>query len=99
MNKNEIVVEIVKYFRENRHVKNTDIGFDAHLKMYSEGDTKLLIEKYYEYDVTIVEYNNSKKVAVYQKDYSDLPILILEQIYSKIELRSIELEELRSIEL
>lgn len=92
MNKAELVIEIIKFFKDNRHVKNTDIGFETHLKMYSDGDTELLIEKYYEYDVTIYEYNDTKKVAVYQKDYSDLPIITLEQIYNKIELRLAELE-------
>lgn len=92
MNKVELVVSIIKFFKDNHHVKNTDIGFKSHLKLYSEGDTELFIEKYYEYDVTIFEYKDSKKVAVYQKDYSDLPIQILEQIYAKIELKNSELE-------
>lgn len=92
MNKIELVVEIIKFFKDNRHVKNTDLGFESYLKMYSEGDTELFIEKYYEYDVTVCEYKDSKKVAVYQKDYSDLPILILEQICAKIETRAVELK-------
>ena len=92
MNKVELVVSIIKFFKDNRHVKNTDLGFKSHLKLYSEGDTELLIEKYYEYDVTIFEYQDSKKIAVYQKDYSDLPVPILEQIYAQIELHSVELE-------
>lgn len=92
MNKVELVVLIIKHFKDNRHVKNTDLGFKSHLKLYSEGDTELLIEKYYEYDVTICEYKDSKKVDVYQKHYSDLPIPILEQIYAQIEFRSVELE-------
>jgi len=97
MNKVELVVEIIKFFKDNHHVKNTDIGFDTHLKMYSEGDTELLIEKYYEYDVTIYEYKDSKKVAAYQKDYSDLPTTVLEQIYIKIKSRSVELETINHI--
>jgi len=92
MNKVELVVLIIKFFKDNRHVKNTDLGFKYHLKLYSEGENELLIEKYYEYDVTICEYKESKKVAVYQKDYSDLPIPILEQIYAQVELHSVELE-------
>ena len=90
MNKVELVVLIIKHFKDNRHVKNTDLGFKSPLKLYSEGDTELLIEKFYEYDVTIFEYKDSKKVAVYQKDYSDLPIPILEQIYAKIESQTIK---------
>lgn len=89
MNKVELVVLIIKFFKDN-HVKNIDIGFKSPLELYSEGDNKLLIEKYYEYDVTIFEYKDSKKVAVYQKDYSDLPIPILEQIYSQIESQTIK---------
>jgi len=89
MNKVELVVLIIKHFKDNRHVKNTDLGFKSHLKLYSEGDTELLIEKYYEYDVTIFEYKDSKKIAIYQKDYSDLPIPILEQIYAQIESKTI----------
>lgn len=92
MNKVELVVSIIKFFKDNRQVKNTDLGFKSHLKLYSEGDTELLIEKYYEYDVTIFEYQDSKKIAVYQKDYSDFPVPILEQIYAQIELHSVELE-------
>lgn len=89
MNKVELVVLIIKFFKDNRHVKNIDIGFKSPLELYSEGDIKLLIEKYYEYDVTIFEYKDSKKIAVYQKDYSDLPIPILEQIYAQIESKTI----------
>ena len=86
MNKVELIIEIVKFFENNRHVKNTDLEFEHNLKI-SEGENELFIEKYYKYDVTICKYKESKKIAVYQKDYSDLPVQILEQIYAKIQLK------------
>ena len=96
MNKVELIVLIIKFFKDNRHVKNIDLGFKNNLKLYSDGSHELIIDKYYEYDVTVCEYVDSKKVDVYQKDYSDLPIQILEQIHTQIELKLVELETIKN---
>ena len=90
MNKFDLVLFIVSFFRNNKHVKNIDLGFKTPLILYSADnyDNELVIEKYYEYDVTISEYKNSKKINTYQECYDDLPITILEQIYEQLKIYS-----------
>ena len=94
MKKKDLVVSIISFFRENKHLKNVYLSFKSPLCLHSseDGSTTLLIEKYYEYDVTISEYKNSKRVSISQECYDDLPIKVLEQIYDKIQKYSEEIK-------
>jgi len=94
MKKKDLVVSIISFFRENKHLKNVYLSVKTPLCLHSseDGSTTLLIEKYYEYDVTISEYKNSKRVSISQECYDDLPINILEKIYDKIQKYSEEIK-------
>ena len=85
MNKLNLVLSIITFFRENLESKKTDLGFKNPLVLMDDGNIKLVIEKYYEYDVTIFKYHNSKIVKKYQEYYADLSVDILELIYKQIQ--------------
>lgn len=91
MKKFELVSSIEKFIRENRLLKITDLRFKTPLVISNDGITKLVIDQYYEYDVTIFVYKDTKREGKYQEYYDDLPIEILEQIYVQIQKLSTEL--------
>lgn len=95
MKKFDVVLFIVSFFRETRGSRNFDLGFKSPLVLHSDANNEMIIEKYYEYDVTISEYQNSKRIKIRQECYSDLPIAILEQIQDQIQLiKSTKIEQL-----
>ena len=82
MNKFELVQSIILFFRENNvRIKDAEKYVKEELVLESLNDKKLIIEKYYEFDATVCEYENSKKVKQYQLDYADMPLNILEEIF------------------
>lgn len=80
MNKLNLVLSIIKFFRDNEGLKRTDLGV-----LFIDNNNELVIQKYYEYDVTIFEYKNSIVIRKYQEYYADLSINTLESIYAQIE--------------
>lgn len=92
MNKFELTFAIISFMREYRLFKITDLGFKVPLVLSDIDDTKYTIEQYYEYDVTIFVYQNSKRVKKYQEYYADLSIDVLEQIYNQTKSFSEELK-------
>lgn len=93
MNKFDLVLLIIKFMKDNHHLKIVDLGFKNPLELLVDNDYKLVIEKYYEFDITVSQYKNDNRVMVYQEYYQDLPINILQQIYDQIQIYSIELED------
>lgn len=92
MNKFDLAFSIISFMRENRLSKISDLGFKSPLVLSSIDNTEHIIEHYYEYDVTIFVYENSKRIKKYQEYYADLSIEILEQIYEQIQKYSKELK-------
>ena len=97
MSKTELIWYIVSFFKEYGHLRKADLGFKECLALFSDGDDVLLIEKYYQYDVTICEYKKGKAINNYQQDYDDLPINILETIYNQIKFLNGNSEELSKL--
>jgi len=92
MKKFEIVLSIEKFLKENRLLKMTDLRFNTPLVISDDGITKLVIDQYYEYDVTIFVYKDSKREGKYQEYYDDLPMEVLEKIYNQVKKLSTELK-------
>ena len=92
MNRTELIFGIVNYFKENGHLRNASLGFDAPIVLFKNDDNilqvenVLQIEKYYQFDVTICEYKGDVAINVYQQEYHDLPLSVLEIIHAQIEL-------------
>lgn len=85
MNKIELVASIVTFFRENNiRVKDAEKIIKNKLVLESNDDKRIIIEKYYEFDATVCEYENLKAVRMYQLDYADMPLDILELIFETI---------------
>jgi len=96
MNKLNLVLSIITFFRENLESKKTDLGFKNPLVLMDDGNIKLVIEKYYEYDVTIFKYKNGEEVKLvkkYQEYYADLSVNVLELIYAQIQLNQTDTHE------
>ena len=83
MNKFDLAFSIISFMKENRLFKITDLGFKSPLVLSNIDNTVSIIEHYYEYDVTIFVYKNSKIIQKYQEYYADLSLEILEQIYDQ----------------
>ena len=92
MNKFELAFAIISFMRTNRLSRITDLGFKIPLVLSEKDNTKFVIEQYYEYDVTIFVYENSKKVKMIQEYYADLSLEVLEQIYEQTQKFSEELK-------
>lgn len=84
MNKTELIFGIVNYFKENGHLRNASLGFETPIVLFKNDDDFLQIEKYYQFDVTVCEYKNEVAINVYQQEYHDLPLSVLETIYGHI---------------
>lgn len=93
MNKFDLAFSIISFMRENRLFKITDLGFKSPLVLSNIDNTESVIEQYYEYDVTIFVYQNSKLIKKYQEYYADLSLEILEQIHEQSKKYSIELKK------
>ena len=78
-------MSIIKLFRDNKELEKSDLGYKEPLLLSSDDDTKSYIVRYYEYDVTVFVYKNSKLVNKYQEYYADLSDEILEKIHEQIQ--------------
>lgn len=92
MNKFDMAFAIISFMRENRLLNITNLGFKNSLVLSDTDNTKSIIEHYYEYDVTIFVYKDSKVIKKYQEYYADLSLEILEQIYVQTQNFSEELK-------
>lgn len=101
MNRFELILSIIKFFRENKELKKSDLGFKEPLLLSSDNDnTKFYIVRYYEYDVTIFVYKyleidgvqTKKLLTKYQEYYADLSDDVLEKIHDQIDKYSFKLK-------
>ena len=82
MNKFELVQSIILFFRENNvRIQDAEKHVKEKLVLETSNDKELVIEKYYEFDATVCEYENCKKIKQYQLDYADMPLNTLEEIF------------------
>ena len=96
----ELILSIIKFFRDNKELKTSDLGFKEPLLLSGDSDTKFYIVRYYEYDVTIFVYKNleidgvqtKKLLTKYQEYYADLSDDVLEKIQEQIEKYSTKLK-------
>ena len=96
----ELILSIIKFFRDNKELKKSDLGFKEPLLLSGDSDTKFYIVRYYEYDVTIFVYKNleidgvqtKKLLTKYQEYYADLSDDVLEKIQEQLEKYSTKLK-------